>query len=866
MKGCNFNTYKDSFSLYFLRILTIFLFSVTSHSFCQISIPGTPESFRFSQKKNIVLPKKSLRNIDIDSLLKEDHDMGISNRYGVVQDLNINLRDSSVKTEIPGKGYIWQYELGTEKAFSLGILFNSFHLPAGASVFIYTPDHNQVLGAFTGINNNPLTMLAIAELKDHTAIIEYFEPYIPEFPGEIVLGSVSLAYRDIIGIIAAEGRVGINCPQGENWQDDKHAVCRMTFRDVGGAYYCTGFMVNNAREDLTPYFMTANHCISTTYSASTLTAYFNYENSGCNTTDASAVQVLSGSTLIANNAYSDFTLLLLNNVPPKNYRPFLAGWDASGRIPMSGVGIHHPSGTPKCISTDNAPLVLYDGEILWENNIVTKPYTHWEAKFSSGTTEVGSSGSPVFDDNHRIVGQLHGRDNATSLYGAFHVSWNHNENNSTQLRHWLDPDNSGILAMEGRYIYAMPLAEFSAIDTLVCLDNTINLSDNSKYEPNSWKWDISPASFQFMNGTTNTSRNPEVKFTEVGNYSVKLVSTNQYGSDSLVKTDYLKVTDEIEVTLQGVPADNYICGCDLNNFPISAAGANNYRFSFNRPEKAEMIVSSNIAYLSLLEDQQKYGSFNSVLRVEGSVGTCKNSDSINLNIVMQRNDDIQNAVYIFPGKNGPFSNTCATGQVNEPYPSALNCYSNIYWCPGTTSKGIQNSVWFIFAGPENRKITISTKGINDRIAVYEADSWQQVLSGRPINYNILAANDDRSSVDANALLENLYLLPEKNYWLQVESLEKDTGNVTISLITKSFELFPNPCNGLFDVIISSSSDGLASIYIYSSTGKIILSERLEILADENRFSFDLSSNPSGLYYFQTRIAGKVFSGKIMLLH
>ena len=124
----------------------------------------------------------------------------------------------------------------------------------------------------------------------------------------------------------------------------------MTFRDVGGSYYCTGFFINNIQDKAEPWFMTANHCISYTYPASTLVTYLNYEDSDCGTDDASLAQTLSGSTLISTSLYTDFTLLVLNEMPPPSYRVYMAGWDASGTVPESGACIHHPMGKPKCIA------------------------------------------------------------------------------------------------------------------------------------------------------------------------------------------------------------------------------------------------------------------------------------------------------------------------------------------------------------------------------------------------------------------------------------------------------------------------------------------------------------------------------------
>lgn len=85
---------------------------------------------------------------------------------------------------------------------------------------------------------------------------------------------------------------------------------------------------------------------------------------------------------------------------------------------------------------------------------------HWRANWSpqnngSGqivtpVTERGSSGSPLYDQNHRIIGQLHGGPsfcNGTKLwdfFGRFDLSWTGGGTNSTRLSNWLDPNNMNL--------------------------------------------------------------------------------------------------------------------------------------------------------------------------------------------------------------------------------------------------------------------------------------------------------------------------------------------------------------------------------------------------------------------------------------
>lgn len=851
------------------EILSVFLLMMllicTQTAYTQISNYGIPRSFNLPVKKQDKIPGRMLNPILKDSLIKADDEQGITNRYAILQELDISLKENSLQTEVPGKGKIWRFELYNENSLSIGLFFKVFQVPEGSELFIYTPDKQVILGAFSVQNHKPGNTFTVADLKGNHAIIEYFEPFHAEFSGELVIGSASLAYRDIFSAKDDEGRIGINCLDGINWQDTKRSVARITFRDNIAAYFCTGFLINNTKEDLTPYFMTANHCINSELAASTLVAYFNFENSVCESKDADASQTLSGSVIRSTNTFSDFTLLELSEDPRPDYHCWLSGWEATGRIPLNSAGIHHPSGTPKCISTDRDPSVLYGRKIQWGNEIVSEINTHWLVRFDKGSTESGSSGSPLFDDNQRVVGQLHGGNDISNFYGTFHAGWDHDPDSSRQLKYWLDPENTGLFSLDGRDYNSIPLAGFSVVSTTVCLNNTILLSDKSKYRPSNWSWHISPDGYEFMNGSDNFSSDPEIKFTREGTFSVKLVASNQFGSDSLVKEDYLQVVSKIYVDLTGVPENDFICGSDLVNYPVTASGALEYSFSFSRPDKVVMKTEQDKAFLSLIPEQRLYGNFDFLLTVEGSFGTCKDSDSTLLRIAMPVNDDIRNAISVYPGFNGPFSNFCASVQSKEPYPPPLDCKSVSHWCPGSISEGIRNSVWFTFLGPSSGIISIETEGIDSRIAVYDADSAMAVVSGRPLYYTIIGANDDKSSTELSSGLENLQVIPLKQYWLQLESLDADTGYVSVLLHTNSLEVFPNPGTGIFETIIAHDQAEIATIFVYSWSGKLIHSSRFGVDDFSNRYTFDLSHYPPGLYNVFVKIGRESYSKKILLI-
>jgi PKD repeat protein len=88
-----------------------------------------------------------------------------------------------------------------------------------------------------------------------------------------------------------------------------------------------------------------------------------------------------------------------------------------------------------------------------------------------------------------------------------------------------------------------PEADFSAATTTPVIDTELAFTDLSTNLPTSWSWDITPTSFNYVNGTNENSQNPVVQFTDYGFYTVSLTATNEYGSDTEIKTDYLNVID-----------------------------------------------------------------------------------------------------------------------------------------------------------------------------------------------------------------------------------------------------------------------------------------------------------------------------------
>ncbi len=88
---------------------------------------------------------------------------------------------------------------------------------------------------------------------------------------------------------------------------------------------------------------------------------------------------------------------------------------------------------------------------------------------------------------------------------------------------------------------SVPLSDFGSSKKIICTGDTILFSDSSSYSPTSWLWVFTPSNVTFVNGTSASSQNPEVKFPNSGYYSVSLTATNGNGSDTKSISDNIKV-------------------------------------------------------------------------------------------------------------------------------------------------------------------------------------------------------------------------------------------------------------------------------------------------------------------------------------
>ncbi|MFN3918280.1 MAG: T9SS type A sorting domain-containing protein [Flavobacteriales bacterium] len=430
------------------------MFTILTAAFSQVADMGSPRSFLSAGKVSDLkdVPVYVMPEFDLDAqiqanIINDTQKLGPW-MFGYEHITQLGFEDGIWET-FPSGDRIWRIKLKTPGSVSINVVFNDFYLPVGSFLHVYSPDKSYVEGAYTAANNNLNNMLGTDIMLGEEMIVEYYEPSSVKNQGRLLVGMVVHGYRDIseypLFKVNESGACNMDviCPDGAQWSSQKRSVARIS---MGGGL-CTGALVNNTANDGTPYFLTANHCGPQNMGGAVFR--FNYDSPICgsqavaNSQSGPTNQNVNGSVLRARRANSDFGLIQLNSVPPTNYNVYYAGWDNTGNVPNTTVGIHHPSGDVKKISFDDhaATIAAYGGN-------PGSGTTHWRVIWDRNTTtEGGSSGSPLFDHNQRIIGQLHGGGasctnlTAPDWYGRFSVSWNGNSA-SDRLRDWLDPSNN----------------------------------------------------------------------------------------------------------------------------------------------------------------------------------------------------------------------------------------------------------------------------------------------------------------------------------------------------------------------------------------------------------------------------------------
>lgn len=409
--------------------------------------------------------------LDLVALAIEDSindlDKTLPWRYGVERSITLDFESNGFWTLLDDGSKLWRVAIKSPEALNMGVNFNNFRLPEGATLQMYNNDKTDFSKVYTTENNRDSNVLGSWFIEGETIVVEYFQPPHVSSPPLLEIGSIIHGYRmGRVRQMLENGRglgdsgdcnFDVNCSVGSDFESKKNLIKKtVALLNLGNGHLCSAALVNNTMHDKKPYLLTANHCLNNSDPA-LWSVRFNWvsPNPVCGIDGESAdIQsnfTMSGAQLRASNTITDFALVELYNSIPASWDVAFAGWDRSDIQPQFQVGIHHPNGDIMKICRDNDPAIKENanGVKVWLiKGISAGNGNGWDI----GTTESGSSGSPLFNEFGRIIGQLYaGQSNCNGvetngdydIYGRIGISWNTGTSPDTRLRDWLDPLNSG---------------------------------------------------------------------------------------------------------------------------------------------------------------------------------------------------------------------------------------------------------------------------------------------------------------------------------------------------------------------------------------------------------------------------------------
>jgi V8-like Glu-specific endopeptidase len=795
----------------FSGIFLIMNFSLSA----QISQGGQPLSFK-TDNKNLTkeIPYETMPEINIAALkaedTKNDYRGGQPWRFGENIEVDLNNKNSGVWDILSDGTKVWRLGIHSRGAVSINLTFKKYRLPQGAELFIYTADKKELIGAFTEYNNRKDGKFATTLLPGDKIILEYMEPAIADFSGDIQLSQVTHGYRGVYEFSKAFGESGycnvnVACAEGAQRTDEIRSVAMLV---TGGNGFCSGALINNTRFDGKPYFLSADHCYS---DPASVVYWFNWQSETCeNPSSAPSYNSISGAEDVARNSESDFWLVELSTAPDENFDPFYAGWNRTLASELNETvwGIHHPAGDIKKISWASGGVTesaYYAGTGSGE--------THWRVgSWDDGTTtEGGSSGSPLFDSNGRIIGQLHGGDAACGntdpdWYGRLGASWSGAGTSSSRLSDWLDPNDSGIEAIDG----------FGPYDVIYTYDAQISdiVSPEASYsEPVS----IVP-SVIIKNRGTSTMTTAAVSYTLNGEPGAEI---NWTGSLEQYETEIL-FFPEINLT---VGNHIFLATIDFANDENTANNALQKDFEVN-----DCGTGFSIPFTEDFE--------------QGATPNCWNYEGTNW-IFQSGGMDGHPSAANTGSFNALFFNDSFTDEVSKLVSPKLKL-------SGLTQASLEfwhvQSVW---------------EGDQDELSIYykasQTDNWTLLET-----YSSDIPEWTERQIALPNLSDDYYIAFEATarwgYGVVIDDIKiSDSPVSNESLLATDFSIYPNPTEALLKIHVPRAVSS-CKIQIRSITGSLLYESRQ---SGSDLHTIDISNYASGMYFLNIQADSLSFSEKII---
>lgn len=401
---------------------------------------------------------KAITNIPASEVQKKilqckQFDTPNTERYGYPIDVSYTLSDGSWNDIVSGR--MWAMTFFSNDASSLNFAFSNISLPKGAEIYVVSKDNRVVFGPVTCDVINKSSSYLTDLIPGDESTIYLYEPY--EYFGEskfsidkVIHGIQNNLNCENLGNRIVINPINTNVACKTEWVDSSKGVAGIF--SSNGTICGNGTLMMSTDLSFKPYILLCYDKIDTNgdqnLSTSEITTAenwafrFNKRKSDCSGTSNVSSQLFNGATLRSFWYNSGFALMELNNEITSSHIRW-QGWDRSSNIPSQGVCIYS-------INNDGYLYISSENHSLNSTNCSIRNLSHWViGLWDEGCSYGGNYGSPLFNQDHRVVGHLNHSDfdlvNMSSeiCFGELPSSWTGNGTNTTRLSNWLDPAGTG---------------------------------------------------------------------------------------------------------------------------------------------------------------------------------------------------------------------------------------------------------------------------------------------------------------------------------------------------------------------------------------------------------------------------------------
>ncbi len=380
--------------------LVIWFVFLGALAYGQTNRTGTPVSW--NQQLSLVVNQEWVAEANVDNLLEEDviqEDLRtLPYRFAYARSVSWTMENSGSWINLDNGDRLWILGIEYERARSISVSFEHLHLPSGAKLFAYSEDRQDYYGPMNGAYSIE-TEVTLPHVLGQRIFLEYYEPRAARGEGNLKVNYVSGAYREPAAASASSQLCTEWLTDGSSeLASSKCGSSVMRVLVDHGQRYATSFLINNSQNTAMPYAVMASSSIIG--SPSSFSFQIGLNDNRCLTELSSCdLYCISGAELVCHDSIAGLTLIRLTDSPPAEEGVYYAGWNVGDLDGETYYCVQHPLGMAKSFAH-------YEGPFL--EGLSAIPVIVGLNNVGIGETSEGSVGSPLFDEDFKVVGVFRG--------------------------------------------------------------------------------------------------------------------------------------------------------------------------------------------------------------------------------------------------------------------------------------------------------------------------------------------------------------------------------------------------------------------------------------------------------------------------